>query len=205
MHGGYIFTDKNGLGYTRCTSNGGITFDSVYPSGIPGGLNAICFSDRQHATVVGTAGYIGHSTDGGLHWVSQISNTLNTLNAVAFGTVKAGSTVGYRGNIMRITTNEFLGVPQQAASGSPKPILDPFYPNPAMTATNVSYYLPSGGSVSMKIYSIDGKELAALANGFMQQGEHKARFDVSSLASGSYLLRLEFAGMSISERFTVLH
>ena len=205
IHGGYVFTDKNGKGYTRCTSNGGITFDSVYPAGIANGLNGICFSDRKHVTVVGVAGYIAHSTDGGSTWVSQLSNTLNNLNAVSFGTVKAGTTVGYRGNIMRITTNEFLGVRQLGASGSPKIILDPNYPNPFSQSTTISYNLPASGFTTVEIFSTDGKKIATRANEFQVSGDHTLRFDAIGCSSGTYIVRVTSGGMSVSREMIVRH
>ena len=203
LHGGFVYGDKYGPGYTRCTSDGGIIFDSVYP-GTTHVLLGISFSDRKHVTVAGAFGYIAHSTDAGRSWVTQESNTVNNLNAVSFGTIKAGTAVGFRGNIMRITTNEILAVHDHGATGSPKPILDPCYPNPATGATTISYFLPGGGFASVKIYTTNGKEIATLAGGFMQAGEQQVQCDVSSFASGSYLIRLEFGGVSVSRRLTVI-
>lgn len=189
--------------FAKFTSNGGLSWDSVAtPNGTA--LNSIQCVDRQHSTVVGNAGYIGHTTDGGRSLNAQQSNTLNNLYGVGFGTISAGNAVGNRGNIMRITSDDKLAVHDHSASGSPKPILDPCYPNPASSITNISYYLPGRGFTSLKIYTVDGKEIATLANGFMQAGEQKTQFDISKFASGSYLIRLDFGGVSVTQRLTVV-
>ena len=60
-----------------------------------------CYTEWDSGTV-----FMSTSTDGGLTWVEQQSNTYNHLYGVCFGTNKAGTAVGWRGNIMRITTDE---------------------------------------------------------------------------------------------------
>jgi photosystem II stability/assembly factor-like uncharacterized protein len=76
-------------------------------------LSSVFFVDDQHGTAVGVffpnkqpIGFITHTTDGGMTWTQQDSHTTYNLFGVAFGTVKAGTAVGLRGNIMRITTDE---------------------------------------------------------------------------------------------------
>lgn len=83
------------------------------PTPMGQGFNAVYFSDTMHGTVVGgvpsgvsDGGTIFHTTDGGLTWIEQQSNTKNRIYGICFGTNKAGTAVGWRGNIMRITTNE---------------------------------------------------------------------------------------------------
>jgi photosystem II stability/assembly factor-like uncharacterized protein len=84
------------------------------PSKWAWGYSAVFFTDDLHGTVVGGigtgvetgGGYIAHTTDGGLTWKEQASNTYDHLYGVCFGSNKAGTAVGWRGNIMRITTDE---------------------------------------------------------------------------------------------------
>lgn len=197
LHGGFVYSDKYGAGYTRCTSNGGITFDSTYPSSdhTPN-LFGICFSDRQHATIVGAFGYIAHSTDGGKSWFEQDGNTVNTLNAVSFGTLKAGTAVGFRGNIMRITSDEKLSVHELVPKGVPKIILDHNYPNPFSGSTTISYNLPASGFTKVEVFSADGNTAAILANEFQISGDHTIRFEAGRLASGAYIIRITSGVMS---------
>ncbi len=67
---------------------------------------AVYFVDDMHGTVVGAQGGISHTTDGGVTWVVQKTPPAHDLKGVFFGSTKAGTAVGERGNILRITTNE---------------------------------------------------------------------------------------------------
>lgn len=90
--------------YVAMTSHdGGKTWVRGYVGTVP---ISVYFSDNNYGTVVGVGGQIFHTTDGGLVWKEQKSITSNDLRGVCFGTAKAGTAVGLRGNIVRITTNE---------------------------------------------------------------------------------------------------
>ncbi len=207
LHGGFVYTDLYNIGYVCSTSDGGNTFNLLHPPGITNALWGIFFTDRWHATVVGNIGYIGHSTDGGASWNEQQSNTHNNLIAVSFGTVKAGTAVGWRGNIMRITTDEKpeSAVRDHSASGSPKITLDPNYPNPFSQSTTISYNLPGSGFTTVEIFTIDGKRVAALINEFQISGEHSIRFDATDLSSGTYIIRVICGGMSVNGEMVIRH
>jgi hypothetical protein len=64
------------------------------------------------------------------------------------------------------------------------------YPNPFNPTTTISYSLKSTGNVSLKVYDILGKEVAVLAEGVQNAGNHDVRFFASNLASGVYFYRL---------------
>jgi hypothetical protein len=66
-------------------------------------LRAVSFSDAQTATVVGEAGTILHTTDGGATWVPQISGITDTLLAVDFTDANNGTAVGQLGVILKTT------------------------------------------------------------------------------------------------------
>lgn len=53
--------------------------------------------------VVGNFGAIGKSVNGGISWVAQNSNTLNSLNSVYFTSPSTGYVVGLLGNILKTT------------------------------------------------------------------------------------------------------
>ncbi|MEP7235660.1 MAG: YCF48-related protein, partial [Ignavibacteriota bacterium] len=83
-----------------------------WQAGNAGGY-AVHFPDEMHGTVVGNApssihpdGTIGHSKDGGILWVIQHSPVTQDLKGVFYGTKQAGTAVGLRGQIIRVTTDE---------------------------------------------------------------------------------------------------
>ena len=70
-------------------------------------LNAVCFTDANNGTVVGSEGTILRTTDGGASWVRQISGTTETLFEVFFTDRDNGTVVGDNGVILRTTTGGF--------------------------------------------------------------------------------------------------
>jgi hypothetical protein len=64
------------------------------------------------------------------------------------------------------------------------------YPNPFNPVTNISYALPVGGTVSLKVYSLDGREVATLLDENQSAGFHEVQFNAERLASGVYFYQL---------------
>jgi hypothetical protein len=67
--------------------------------------------------------------------------------------------------------------------------------NPSGGTLHVSYGLPSGGSVRLEVFDVQGRKVAVLANAFASAGWHEIQWNGrgdqgSSVASGLYLLRL---------------
>lgn len=79
------------------------------------------------------------------------------------------------------------------------------YPNPFNPATTIVYTLPVGGTVLLKVYSLEGKEVATLVNENQSAGEHKVQFSASpSLASGTYIYHLMLGNFSQTKKFVFL-
>ena len=78
------------------------------------------------------------------------------------------------------------------------------FPNPFNPATIISYSIPTGSNVSLKVYDALGKEVVTLVNGFVTAGGHLAEFDASSLSSGMYFYRLTTGAFTASKKLVVL-
>jgi hypothetical protein len=65
------------------------------------------------------------------------------------------------------------------------------YPNPFNPTTVIKYQLPENGFVTLKIYDILGKEVAALVDEFKEAGSYNVEFNASSLSSGLYFYKLQ--------------
>lgn len=63
-------------------------------------------------------------------------------------------------------------------------------PNPFNPSTTVAYSLAVGGETSLEVFDLLGRRVARLVEGWQPAGEHRATFDGSTLASGTYLVRL---------------
>ncbi len=61
------------------------------------------------------------------------------------------------------------------------------YPNPFNPTTNIRFSLPKLANVTLKIYGVDGKEVATLINNeIVREGTNEISFNASALASGIY-------------------
>ena len=64
------------------------------------------------------------------------------------------------------------------------------YPNPFNPKTAISYELIANSFVTLTVFDILGREVAALVHDVQQAGSYTIRFDASRLPSGVYLYRL---------------
>ncbi len=123
------------------------------------------------------------------------------LMSVIGETMLSGLTIG-PAEVTSVGSSE-SGVPREFE-------LSQNYPNPFNPATVIRYRIPEAGPVSLKVYDLLGREVAALVDNVEEPGEHTATFDAGagsstvgcSLAGGVYLYRLR-AG-SITETRTML-
>jgi predicted GH43/DUF377 family glycosyl hydrolase len=73
------------------------------------------------------------------------------------------------------------------------------YPNPFNPSTVISYQLPVSTHVTLVVHDILGKDNTILVNEYKPAGRHEVTFDVSHLASGVYIYRLQ-AGEYVESR-----
>jgi hypothetical protein len=75
-------------------------------------------------------------------------------------------------------------------------------PNPTQTRTNIPYYIPEPGQISLKIISISGQELLietieALA------GHHQIELNIEQLSDGIYYYSIDYQGQRFVKKMTV--
>ncbi len=68
------------------------------------------------------------------------------------------------------------------------------YPNPFNPTTTLSYRLKDDSEVRIKIYSISGELIKTIIEGSKSKGYNETQIDLSNMASGIYLYRLEVTG-----------
>lgn len=64
------------------------------------------------------------------------------------------------------------------------------YPNPFNPTTTISYNISAASNIKLVVYSMTGKEVAVLKDGFETAGSKELSWDAQGLASGIYYLRL---------------
>ncbi len=77
------------------------------------------------------------------------------------------------------------------------------YPNPFNPATTIEFALAGPGFVTLKIYDLLGRQVAALVSEKMAAGIHTLKWDAGGLAGGVYLYRLN-AGNFVQSKKLVL-
>ncbi len=77
------------------------------------------------------------------------------------------------------------------------------YPNPWNPVTKISFAVPKTSFVTIKVYSITGKEISTLVSKEMNPGTYEINFDGASLSGGVYFYRM-YAGDFTSTRRMIL-
>jgi hypothetical protein len=77
------------------------------------------------------------------------------------------------------------------------------FPNPCESATTIRYTLPARGHVTLRVYDLQGRAVAALVDGIEEAGSRSAVLDTGRLASGLYLCRLQSGDRSVTRKLVV--
>jgi hypothetical protein len=64
------------------------------------------------------------------------------------------------------------------------------YPNPFNPTTTIEFDLPTSRFVTLKIYNMQGKEVATIISENLYAGKYKTEFNANNLASGLYVYKL---------------
>ncbi|MGE5621303.1 MAG: T9SS type A sorting domain-containing protein [archaeon] len=78
------------------------------------------------------------------------------------------------------------------------------YPNPFNPSTAIDFQLPKASKVSLRVYDMLGKEVAALADGYKEMGSYSVQFNASHLPSGTYIYELRADGFVRSGKMMLL-
>lgn len=78
------------------------------------------------------------------------------------------------------------------------------YPNPWNPVTRISFQIPRSSFVTIKVFSILGKEVQTLIGKEMIQGYHEINFDGSSLPGGVYFYRMTTEDFSDTKRMILI-
>jgi len=79
------------------------------------------------------------------------------------------------------------------------------FPNPFKDKTTISYKLPEKGFISLKVYTLNGREVATIVDETQEAGLHQVVFDASGLDSGVYYYRVQTGKSSQTKRFILLN
>jgi hypothetical protein len=98
----------------------------------------------------------------------------------------------------------FAGVGSVKVSESSAALSLSNYPNPAQEKTVITYSIKERVPITLRVYDMLGNEVAiAVAFEMQDKGTYEVEYDVSSLASGNYILRLTSGTESTSATLTI--
>ena len=78
------------------------------------------------------------------------------------------------------------------------------YPNPFNPSTKISFVIPTGGLVSLKVFNVLGNEIATLLNDQLFAGAHTVLFNADGLSSGIYFYALTVNGFTKTKEMVLL-
>lgn len=177
------------------TVDGGATW-KLSPSGLDVGLlKSVYFTDANTGYVVGRFNYgcqmscnnlsiMLKTTNAGESWTSLSAVSSLQLNSVYFTDTNSGYIVGERGTILKTINGGGL-----VSSAKTQTIESTFtiYPNPATNKISIETNSNLQGETTICIYNMNG----ALLQQKKFQGQHLIELDVSTLAKGIYLVKIQ--------------
>lgn len=99
--------------------------------------------------------------------------------------------------------------PVEAALNSPEEgnenlVVLGVYPNPMNQSGNIHYLLQKTTQISIAVYNINGQKVKSLLNAKSQEkGVYNVKFDVNSLSSGNYFLKIDAQKQQITKQIIV--
>jgi hypothetical protein len=98
-------------------------------------------------------------------------------------------------------TRSFIETREASGDLNLRPGITGTAPNPFGPAVKITFFLPSAGPASLRVYSVDGRLVRTLDERVMERGIHAAAWNGESssgrqAAPGLYFVRLEAHGMS---------
>jgi hypothetical protein len=65
------------------------------------------------------------------------------------------------------------------------------YPNPFNPTTNIKFSIPHNVFVSLKVYDIEGREVAKLVNTELKSGTYECNWNATNCSSGIYFYKFQ--------------
>jgi len=193
------------------STNEGINWDTcgVIPNGSMKAGRVFDMAEAQDGSYFigfhpGPDSVVFRSTDGGLTWrncgsLAGAYEALSLLKA-SDGSIYAGTTPN--GDVFK---NSASGVEaEKKALWNVSATLLQNEPNPFHYATSIRYFLPRREPVSLRVYDALGREVATLAEGTLEAGNHAAILESKNLVSGMYFYQLRTGNSVLTKKLLVV-
>jgi hypothetical protein len=78
------------------------------------------------------------------------------------------------------------------------------YPNPFNPSTTISFNVPQGEHVLLRVFTMLGQEVATLVNERREAGSYSVQFSANNLAAGQYFYRIKAGEFVDVKRMTLI-
>ncbi len=113
-------------------------------------------------------------------------------------------TPGNNEDLMTVKYSQTVGISQTSSQIPGRFFLSQNYPNPFNPKTKLEFGISKSGFVSLKIYDMTGKEIAALVNADLNPGVYNYGFDAGDISSGIYFYKLTTGGLSETKKMILI-
>ena len=128
------------------------------------------------------------TTDGGDSWQFIDPYVDTRLTDISVVDINHAWITGWHGTTLRFDGTTFSS-PERRTASPERFVLQPAYPNPFNSVTNLSLEVPVAARAKIEIFDITGRLVQTLADRYYTPGLHTLHFDVGGLPSGVYLAR----------------
>jgi len=192
--------------------NRGMDFTNTFTLDTPYVVKDLEFINARTGFAIGSStkygvikgGYIIKTTNAGINWTRQTSNTNIYISDIFFLNENTGWIVGDSGLVLRTTTGGTTFIKNICAEIPSEHSLSQNYPNPFNPETRIRYSIKMSAPVTLKVYDVLGKEVRTLVNENQAPGTYEAVFDASRIPSGVYYYRLTAEGYSETRKMVVI-
>ncbi len=169
---------------------------SISPSPSPGTLTP-SFSPSNVRTFTGVSDSVLINT------TSTANVPLGLYTVTVTGTETGGPRVHTRSYQIRV--GSFVGIQNTNSEVPAVYSLQQNYPNPFNPVTNIKFGIPKGSFVTLKIYDMLGKEVAALVNNLnLAAGNYTYDFNAVNVPSGIYFYKLTAGEFTDVKKMTLI-
>ncbi len=77
-------------------------------------------------------------------------------------------------------------------------------PNPFTNSTELQYFVAKSGSVAVKVFTMQGQEIATILNQSQQAGKYAVSWTPANVATGTYMVTLEVNGQRVATQKVLL-
>jgi photosystem II stability/assembly factor-like uncharacterized protein len=191
-------------GIIRSTDKGE-TWNYTYTHSVPFVyLKKISFLNSKTGYCTGDDGTILYTSNAGLNWIKQNTNTTADIYDIAFINKDTIYAVGDNGVLLKTVNGGLTNVSEQNTILPSEFSLQQNYPNPFNPSTVINYQLTINTYISLNIYDATGRLIKVLENGYKQAGNYQTNFSAEGLSSGVYYYSLYSDGVLMDTKKAII-